>query len=69
MPGPASIRYARPFRTTLTAGPLRSGSAFGVPVPSMTTEVCAPTGSNAITSASSTAPRPPFHMRRITSPA
>src|SRR5688572_11884025 len=39
MPGPASTRYAVPVRTTATAGPERSGSAFGVPVPSMTMRV------------------------------
>ena len=39
MPGPASTRYASSPTTIATAGPDRSGSAFGVPVPSMTTRV------------------------------
>src|ERR1044072_4925481 len=40
-PGPASTRYGVPFTTTATAGPERSGSALGVPVPSTTTLVSA----------------------------
>src|ERR1017187_762247 len=38
-PGPQSIKYARSFTTTATAGPHRSGSALGFPVPSTTTRV------------------------------
>ena len=36
-PGPQSTRYARSFTTTATAGPQRSGSALGFPVPNTTT--------------------------------
>ena len=37
IPGPQSTRYAWPLTTMARAGPERSGSAFGVPVPSNTT--------------------------------
>ena len=39
MPGPMSTRYAVPLTTTAVAGPDRSGSGRGVPVPSRTTWV------------------------------
>src|SRR5690348_10191311 len=39
IPGPASTRYDELPTMIATAGPDRSGSAFGVPVPSTTTRV------------------------------
>ncbi len=39
MPGPASTKYAALPTTIATAGPDRSGSALGVPVPRTTTRV------------------------------
>src|SRR5438552_11786891 len=38
-PGPKSTRYGVPLTTMAVAGPERSGSGSGVPVPSMTTRV------------------------------
>ena len=42
IPGPASTRYDSPLTTIASDGPERSGSALGVPVPSITMRVCAP---------------------------
>src|SRR5687767_9906015 len=38
-PGPKSMRYGVPSTTIAVAGPERSGSGLGVPVPSRTTRV------------------------------
>src|SRR5688572_24474427 len=38
-PGPKSMRYGVPLTTIAVAGPERSGSGLGVPVPSKTTRV------------------------------
>src|SRR5689334_20072132 len=58
-PGPASTRYARPPVTMATAGPIRSGSGFGVPVPSRITRVsCARAAAHAQASISGTRDMP-----------
>src|SRR3954471_4930167 len=69
MPGPASTRYAAPFTITASAGPERSGSALGVPVPSTTREAAGAGGTAGawVVSAAASAGPPAAGNRRRTS--